>query len=60
MVDLRSSFSVAVADLVRSGVSVGEALRQVLVMRDGSGPRTTDVLNDLQDMGVWTPRKGRH
>lgn len=54
--NIRSTFSVEVADRIRRGVDVGQALREVLGgIRDGSGPRTTDVLADLVDMGVWSP-----
>jgi hypothetical protein len=58
----RTSQSAEVADLIRSGFSVTEALRRTLTMSDGttSAP-TSDVLADLQDMGVWSPtplRKG--
>jgi hypothetical protein len=43
----------SVADHIRDGYSCSEALQIVLGgIRDGSGPRTTDVLLDLEDMGV--------
>lgn len=53
----RTSQSAEVADLIRSGFSVGEALRRVLTMSDGTTVApTSDVLADLQDMGVWSPK----
>lgn len=53
---VRSSFSVHVADYIEKGYSCQEALHLVLGgIRDGSGPKTTDVLLDLEDMGVWKP-----
>jgi hypothetical protein len=53
---VRSSFSVHVAAYIEKGYSCAEALQVVLGgIRDGSGPRTTDVLLDLEDMGVWKP-----
>ncbi|NTF17105.1 hypothetical protein G6L37_01505 [Agrobacterium rubi] len=55
-VQVRSSFSPAVADYIRDGYTCQEALHLVLGgIRDGSGPRTTEVLQDLEDMGVWAP-----
>lgn len=53
---VRSGFSVKVADYIEKGYSCQEALHIVLAgICDGSGPRTTDVLLDLEDMGVWRP-----
>lgn len=53
---IRSTFSMSVADHIRDGYSCSEALHIVLGgIRDGSGPRTTDVLLDLEEMGVWSP-----
>jgi hypothetical protein len=53
---IRSSFSMSVADYIRDGYSCSEALQIVLGgIRDGSGPRTSDVLLDLEEMGVWSP-----
>jgi hypothetical protein len=53
---IRSTFSMSVADYIRDGYGCSEALQIVLGgIRDGSGPRTTDVLLDLEDMGVWSP-----
>lgn len=53
---IRSSFSMNVADYIRDGYSCAEALIIVLGgIRDGSGPRTSDVLLDLEEMGVWSP-----
>lgn len=50
---LRSTFSVTVADYIRKGYPLTEALTIVLGgITDGSGPRTTQVLDDLKDMGV--------
>jgi hypothetical protein len=55
-VRLRSSFSVAVADLMRAGFSLHEALRRgVGIILDGSGPLTSDVLADLETLGAWHP-----
>lgn len=55
-VSVRSSFSVRVADYIRDGYTCQEALIAVLGgIRDGSGPRTSDVLLDLEDLGVWKP-----
>lgn len=54
---LRSTFSVDVADRIRAGSTVREALSEILQgISDGSGPRTSDVLLDLEEMGVWHPR----
>lgn len=55
---MKTSQSAEVADLIRSGFSLGEALRRVLTIHDGSGPCTSDVLADLQDMDVWHPIGG--
>ncbi len=57
----RTSQSAEVADLIRSGFSVAEALHRVLVMSDGTSvsANTSDVLADLQDMGVWSPTPAR-
>jgi hypothetical protein len=53
---IRSTFSMTVADYIRDGYGCSEALRIVLGgIRDGSGPRTSDVLLDLEEMGVWSP-----
>lgn len=53
---IRSSFSMNVADYIRDGYSCAEALQMVLGgIRDGSGPRTSEVLLDLEEMGVWSP-----
>lgn len=50
---LRSTFSNDIADYVRKGYPLSEALQIVLGgITDGSGPRTTQVLDDLKDMGV--------
>lgn len=50
---LRSTFSLDVADYMRNGYSLSEALVIVLGgITDGSGPRTTQVLDDLKDLGV--------
>lgn len=50
---LRSTFSNDVADYIRKGYSLSDALHIVLGgITDGSGPRTTEVLDDLKDMGV--------
>ncbi len=55
---IRSSFSMSVADHIRDGYSCAEALHIVLGgIRDGSGPRTLDVLLDLEEMGVWSPAR---
>jgi len=55
-VNTRSSFSPAVADYIRDGYTCQEALSIVLGgIRDGSGPRTSEVLLDLEDMGAWSP-----
>lgn len=54
---IRSTFSMSVADYIRDGYSCSEALHIVLGgIRDGSGPRTSDVLLDLEEMGVWPPK----
>ena len=53
---LRSTFSLVVAGYMRDGFSLSEALRRVIGhIHDGSGPRTSEVLADLEDMGVWKP-----
>lgn len=55
---LNSTFSVHVADYIKKGKSVSEALHIVLGgIRDGSGPRTSAVLEDLEKMGVWSAGK---
>lgn len=54
---IRSTFSMSVADYIRDGYSCSEALHIVLGgIQDGSGPRTSDVLLDLEEMGVWSPK----
>ena len=53
---INSAFSVHVADYIKKGKTVSEALHIVLGgIRDGSGPRTSAVLEDLEKMGVWKP-----
>lgn len=52
----RTSQSFEVADLIRSGFSVTEALRRILLMSDGTTVPTADVLADLENMGVWSPK----
>lgn len=55
--NVRSSFSAEIADRIKAGATVSDAIHIVIGgIRDGSGPRTTDVLADLQDMGVWQPK----
>lgn len=52
----RTTQSLQVADLIRSGFSIGEALCRTIVMLNGTNAvPTSDVLADLIDMGVWTP-----
>lgn len=53
----RTTQCLEVADLICSGSSMNEALRRVIVTLNGTNAvRVTDVLADLQAMGVWTPR----
>lgn len=50
---LHSTFSLDVADYIRQGKSISEALLIVLGgIQDGSGPKTIDVLADLKEMGI--------
>lgn len=50
---IRSPFSLVVADRIKAGASVSDAIHDVLGgIRDGSGPRTSTVLADLADMGL--------
>jgi hypothetical protein len=56
---IRTTFSLDVADRIKAGRTITEALKDVLGgIRDGSAPRTVDVLNDLDDMGIWNPLPG--
>lgn len=53
---LRSTFSMDVADRLKAGRTIGDALRDVLGgIQDASAPKTSDVLADLEDMGAWHP-----
>lgn len=52
---IRSPLSPMVADYMKKGYTLHKALSMVLFMTDGSRPKTTDILLDLEDMGVWKP-----
>ncbi len=54
--DVRSTFSLVAADYIRAGVSVADAVHRAIGgITDGSGPRTSDVLADLEELDLFKP-----
>lgn len=60
-ISLNSSFSVEIARLITDkGYTVSDALKAVIGgITDGSGPRTTAVLEDLQTLGAFNPKPSK-
>lgn len=57
MPTIRHPLSNDVADHIRAGAKVFDAIHYVIGgIRDGSAPRTSDILADLETMGLWKPR----